>query len=212
MHNFTISIFGSKIFFEIINEVKLFSKFKIKYYENLDLCLKDAEKETQLVVFFVNELNKNFFNKMKINNFPLILIVESSMPENKFSGELVEQLSMPFSILDLKKKIVVLIAKNKFKQNSLIHLRGYVIDKNERKIKKNNLELQLSEKEINFLILFSKDKKPINRSLLLKNVWNYSAASETHTVETHIHRLRKKILEKFGDGDFIKNNNQGYYI
>jgi len=212
MDNFTISIFGSKIFLEIINEVKLFSKFKIKYYENLDLCVKDAEKETQLVVFFVNESNKFFFNKMKINNFPLILIVTSSISENKFSGELVEQLSMPFSILDFKKKIVVLIAKTKFKKNSLIHLGEYVIDKNERKIKKNNLELQLSEKEINCLILFSKDKKPKNKSLLLKNVWNYSAASETHTVETHIHRLRKKILKKFGDGDFIKNNNQGYYI
>ena len=212
MDNFTISIFGSKIFLEIINEVKLFSKFKIKYYENLDLCVKDAEKETQLVVFFVNESNKNLFNKIKINNFPLILIVKSSIPENKFSGELVEQLSIPFSILDFKKKIVVLITKKKFKQNSLIHLRGYVIDKNERKIKKNNLELQLSEKEINCLILFSKGKKPINKDLLLKNVWNYSAESETHTVETHIHRLRKKILKKFGDGDFIKNNNQGYYI
>ena len=212
MDNFTISIFGSKIFLEIINEVKLFSKFKIKYYENLDLCIKDAEKGTQLIVFFVNESNKSFFNKIKINNFPLILIFNSSNPKNEFSSELVEQLSMPFSILDFKKKIVVLIAKNKFKQNSLIHLSDYVIDKNERKIKKNNLELQLSEKEINFLILFSKDKKPINRSLLLKNVWNYSSASETHTVETHIHRLRKKILKKFGDGDFIKNNNQGYYI
>ena len=212
MDNFTISIFGSKILLEIINEVKLFSKFKIKYYENLDLCVKDAEKETQLVVFFVNESNKIFFNNIKIYNFPLILIVESSIPKNKFSGELVELLSMPFSILDLKKKIVVLIAKNKFKKNSLIHLMGYVINKNERKIKKNNLELQLSEKEVNCLILFSQSKKPINRSLLLKNVWNYSTASETHTVETHIHRLRKKILEKFGDGDFIKNNNQGYYI
>ena len=63
MDNFTISIFGSKIFLEIINEVKLFSKFKIKYYENLDLCVKDAEKETQLVVFFVNESNKNFVNR-----------------------------------------------------------------------------------------------------------------------------------------------------
>ena len=80
------------------------------------------------------------------------------------------------------------------------------------RLKKNNLVLQLSEKEINCLVLFSKVKKPINKSLLLKNVWNYSEASETHTVETHIHRLRKKILEKFGDGDFIKINNQGYYI
>ena len=72
MDNHTISIFGSKIFLEIINEVKLFSRFKIKFYDNLDLCIKDAEKESQLVVFFVNELNKNFLNKIKINNFPLI--------------------------------------------------------------------------------------------------------------------------------------------
>jgi DNA-binding response OmpR family regulator len=70
----------------------------------------------------------------------------------------------------------------------------------------------LSEKEISFLILFSENKEPISRSLVLKNVWKYSSESETHTVETHIHRLRKKILEKFGDNNFIKNNNQGYYI
>ena len=212
MDNFTVSIFGSKIFLEIINEVKLFSKFKIKYYENLDLCIKDAEKGTQLIVFFVNESNKSFFNKIKINHFPLILISNSSNLKNEFSSELVEQLSMPFSILDFKKKIVVPIAKSKFKQNSLIHLSGYIIDKNERNIKKDNLELQLSEKEINFLILFAKNKEPISKNLLLKNVWKYSAGSETHTVETHIHRLRKKILKKFNDRDFIKNNNKGYYI
>ena len=91
-------------------------------------------------------------------------------------------------------------------------MNDYIVDKNERKIKKNDLELQLSEKEINFLILFSKSKKPISRNLVLKNVWHYSSKSETHTVETHIHRLRKKILEKFGDNNFIKNNSKGYYI
>ena len=74
------------------------------------------------------------------------------------------------------------------------------------------MELQLSEKEINFLILFSKSREPISRNLVLKKVWNYSSASQTHTVETHIHRLRKKILEKFGDNSFIKNNKKGYYI
>ena len=119
---------------------------------------------------------------------------------------------MPFTIFDFKKKIISLIAKNEFKKNSLIHLSGYIIDKNERNIKKDNLELQLSEKEINFLILFTENKGPISKNLLLKNVWNYSTGSETHTVETHIHRLRKKILKKFGDNDFIKNNNKGYYI
>ena len=195
MDNHTISIFGSKIFLEIINEVKLFSKFKIKFYDNLDLCIKDAKKESQLVVFFVNELNKNFLNKIKINNFPLILVVESPVTKNKLSGELIEQLDVPFTIFDFKKKIITLIAKNEFKKNSLIHLSGYIIDKNERKIKKDDLELQLSEKEINFLILFTKNKEPISKNLLLKNVWNYSTGSETHTVETHIHRLRKKILK-----------------
>ena len=207
MSNFTISVFNNKIFFQIIKEIKLFSKFRIKHYEDIDLCTQDAEKGNQLVVFFDNSLNKS-----KTNNFPSIIVTESSKLINKSFGILQEQLKMPFSILDFKKKIISLIAKNEFKKNSLIRLSGYIIDKNERKIKKNNLELQLSEKEVNFLILFSKNKDPINRNLVLKNVWKYSEDSETHTVETHIHRLRKKILDKFGDNDFIKNNNMGYYI
>ena len=207
MSNFTISVFSNKIFFQIIKEIKLFSKFRIKHYEDLDLCMQDAEKGKQVVVFFDNSLNKS-----KTNNFPSIIVTESSKLINKSSGILQEQLKMPFSILDFEKKIISLIAKNEFKKNSLIRLSGYIIDKNERKIKKNNLELQLSEKEVNFLILFSKNKDPINRNLVLKNVWKYSEDSETHTVETHIHRLRKKILDKFGDNDFIKNNNMGYYI
>ena len=207
MSNFTISVFNNKIFFQIIKEIKLFSKFRIKHYEDLDLCTQDAEKGNQVVVFFDNSLNKS-----KTNNFPSIIVTESSKLINKSFGILQEQLKMPFSILDFKKKIISLIAKSEFKKNSLIRLSGYIIDKNERKIKKNNLELQLSEKEVNFLILFSKNKDPINRNLFLKNVWKYSEDSETHTVETHIHRLRKKILDKFGDNDFIKNNSMGYYI
>ena len=63
------------------------------------------------------------------------------------------------------------------------------------RLKKNNLEVRLSEKEVNFIVLFNKSKKPISKNLVLKNVWNYSSESETHTVETHIHRLRKKIFE-----------------
>ena len=119
---------------------------------------------------------------------------------------------MPFNIFEFKKKITSINAKNKFKKNSLIQLNNYTIDKNERKIKKNNLELQLSEKEINFLVLFSESSKPISKEIVLKNVWHYSNETETHTVETHIHRLRKKILEKFDDKNFIKNKKDGYYI
>ena len=212
MTNVTISIFGNKIFSEILNEMRLFSKYKIKYYEDLNLCVDDAKNKNYLVIFFVSGLDKNFYNEIKKNNFPLIFVNESSYVKNILSDELNDQLNMPFAILDFKKKIINAFAKNEFKKNSLIYLNNYIIDKNERKIKKNNLELQLSEKEISFLILFSKNKEPISRSLVLKNVWNYSPESETHTVETHIHRLRKKILEKFDDNNFIKNNNKGYYI
>jgi len=212
MSNLTISIFGNKSFLEIINEIKLFSKFKIKYYENLDLCVKDAEKQNLLTVFFVNEKNKSFFTKNKINSFPSILIVESSISKGMLSNEFSEQINMPFTIIEFEKKVISLIAKNEYKKNSLINLNDYIIDKHERKIKRNNLEVKLSEKEINFLILFSKSKEPISKNLVLKKVWHYSSESETHTVETHIHRLRKKILEKFNDNNFIKNNNKGYYI
>jgi len=207
MNNFNISIFNNKTFFEIIKEIKLFSKYKINHYGDLNLCLKDAEKGNHVVVFFVNspgEINKY--------NFPSILAIESMDKSDKSSSVLSEKIKVPFTIFNFKEKIISAIAKNQFKKNSLINLKGYTIDKNERKIKKNNLELQLSEKEIDFLVLFSESKNPIKRDLVLEKVWNYSEETETHTVETHIHRLRKKILERFDDNDFIKNNKNGYFI
>jgi len=212
MTDLTISIFGSKIFLEIISETKLFSNFKLKYYEDIHLCVEDAQKKNLLVIFFVNKKNIDFLNNEKINSFPSVLASDIPIKKSLYSGDLTEKLQMPFSILDLKKKIIFLLAKNDFKNNSLIKLNDYTVNKIERKIKKNNLELQLSEKEINFIILFKEKGRPLSKKLLLKNVWNYSLNSETHTVETHIHRLRKKISEKFGDYNFIKNNEEGYYI
>tara|TARA_Y100000590_G_C15406916_1_gene896080 strand:+ start:124 stop:747 length:624 start_codon:yes stop_codon:yes gene_type:complete len=207
MNNFSISIFNNKTFFNIIREIKLFSKYKINHYEDFDLCIKHAEEKNHVVLFF-----SNYLEKIKKYNFPSILVVKSLEETSKYSNNLSEQLKIPFTIFDLEKKIISVIAKNEFKKNSLINLKGYTIDKNERKIKKDNLELQLSEKEVDFLILFSENNDPIKRDLVLKKVWNYSEKSETHTIETHIHRLRKKILDKFNDNNFIKNNKEGYYI
>ena len=212
MDNFNISIFENRVFWEIINEIKLFSKFKIKYHDELDQCIKEASKHDKLMVIFIDQSMKDFSYIKKINNFPTIIISEPSTLKKINQNNLIEKMSIPFKILDFQKKIVGLMAKSEFKRNSIITLKDYVIDRNERKIKKGNLELQLSEKETNFLILFSKNKVPISKKLVLKSVWKYSAESETHTVETHIHRLRKKILEKFGDKQFIKNDNKGYYI
>ena len=212
MSNLTISIFGNKIFSEILSELKLFSKFKIKNYQNIDLCIKDSQKGNILSVFFITNTDIRYFDKNAKINFPLILISKSSVLNAISTKELAEKLSIPFTILDFEKIVISLFAKNEFKKNSYIKLADYIIDKNERKIVKNNLELQLSEKEINFLILFSKNSKAISKNSVLQRVWNYSPESETHTVETHIHRLRKKMFEKFGDNNFIKNNKNGYYI
>ena len=208
----TISVFENKIFSKILKEMVLFSKYEIVFFKDFNLCVNNAKKKNQLVVFFVNDNNLNYFYNTEQYNFPIIFIGESLILKKISFESQNNQLFIPFRIIDFKKKVITSIASNEFKKNSLINLGDYIIDKNERKIKKNNLELQLSEKEINFLILFVANKEPINKNIVLKSVWKYSAESETHTVETHIHRLRKKILQKFGDSNFIKNNNKGYYI
>ena len=212
MDNLTISILGNQIFSEIISELKLFSRFKIKFYEDLDSYAKDITQSEQLIIFFLTSANQKDYEKVGRYDFPLIIISKFPITQNELPHEFVEQSVIPFSILDLEKKIISLLARYKFKKSSLIHLCGYTLNKNEKKIEKNNLKLQLTEKEIDCLILFSQIDKPLSRSFILKNIWKYSPESDTHTVETHIYRLRKKILEKFDDNNFIKNNNKGYYI
>ena len=127
MTNITISIFGSKIFLEILNEIKLFAEYKTKYYEDLDLCIKDSEKKNSLAILFVKKEELNFFDDSATDSFPLLLINQFSSPKSLFLGDLTDQLNTPFTIFEFKKKIVSLIAKNKFKKNSLIKLNNYII-------------------------------------------------------------------------------------
>ena len=212
MNNITLSIFGNKILSEVLNELKLFSKYNIKFYDDINSCKKGVLENNNVLIFFLTQLNEKDYKSLAEYNFPLILINKRDHNKNNFISEFVEQVDIPFGVLNLEKKIISLLGKYEFNKRSLINFYGYIIDRNERKIKKKNLELQLTEKEINFLILFSQNNEPVSRSFILKNVWNYSSESDTHTIETHIHRLRKKIFEKFGDNNFIKNSEKGYYI
>ena len=212
MNNPTISIIGNKIFLEIISELKLFRDSKINFLDNIQYLLNKKIPEESIVLFFINKNNKNDFIKIKEKNLPLILITPKNLSEIKLINNFNEEIIMPFRVSDLKTKIISVLAKYKFKFNSLIKLKDYTIDKYERKIKKNNTELQLTEKETELLVLFSKEKEPLSRNFVLEKVWKYSTKTDTHTVETHIHRLRKKFLDKFNDKNFIKNNNKGYYI
>ena len=215
MKNITISIFGNQTFSEIVSELKLFANTKVQFYSDLLLLEKNTmnvKNSENLLVFFEDKGNKNDTEILKKITFPIIFIKKTKNSEIYLTGEFIHCLAKPFKILEFKKKIISLSSKFEFKKRSLIILKNYTLDKNERKIKKNNLFLQLTEKEINFLLLFSKSQNPISKDEILKNVWNYSIESDTHTVETHFHRLRKKILEKFDDNNFIKNNEKGYYI
>ena len=212
MNSLTISVFGNQTFLDILNELKLFTKFKFVNFNNFELCIKESKKNDHLVIFFKNINNKKMYKEIIKENMPLLIINSSKKRESKIVNELIDELNMPFKIINLHKKLISLFAKYQFNKASLINLGSYVIDKNERKIKKENLELKLTEKEIDFLILFTKNKQPLNRNFILKKVWKYSTETDTHTIETHIHRLRKKILQKFKDNNFIKNNEKGYYI
>tara|TARA_B110000438_G_C15735202_1_gene616024 strand:+ start:248 stop:898 length:651 start_codon:yes stop_codon:yes gene_type:complete len=212
MKNLTISIFGNQFFSEIVSELNLFANYKIQFYADLLLFKKNIKNNEDLLVFFEDRENKSSIEILKEFNFPIIFVKENKNNEFLLTGEFIDYLEKPFAILEFKKKVVSLYSKFEFKKRSLIILKQYTLDKNERKIKKSNLSLQLTEKEIYFLLLFSKSQNPIPKDEILKTVWNYSMESDTHTVETHIHRLRKKILEKFGDDNFIKNNDKGYYI
>ena len=212
MNSLTISIFGNQTFLNILNELKLFAEYKFQNINNLGLCIKEAKKNNHLIIFFKSSDNDKMYQEIIKENLPVLIINNSKKNVVKISNEFIEELNMPFKIIDLQKKIISLSAKYEFSKASLINLKSYVIDKNQRKIKKGNLELKLTEKEIDFLILFTKSDKSLDRKYVLEKVWKYSADTDTHTIETHIHRLRKKILQKFKDNNFIKNDKEGYYI
>jgi len=209
MKNLTILILGNKDFTETFNELNLFIGSKIINIDSFDFNFIDSIKNPKIIVFFLNQSSEKL---LKNDDVPILLVVNPLKKIKQNINFFTNQINEPFKAINFKNKIIATLAKNQFKMSSIIKLGNYVINKNDRKIRKNNLELKLTEKEVDFLILFTTSKSPINKNFILKNLWKYSSESDTHTIETHIHRLRKKILEKFDDNNFIKINKEGYYV
>ena len=103
-------------------------------------------------------------------------------------------------------------AKKRFNKNSSIEVKSYLLNKNEKKQSKLENFKSLTEKEVQLLELLLNSEKPISKDDILSSIWNYSSDADTHTVETHIYRLRKKITDKFMDEKFILNGKEGYYL
>ena len=119
---------------------------------------------------------------------------------------------LPLIISDFNSRLVSLIISDKFNQNSSIKIKEYIIDKNEKKLTIDDSSITVTEREIQLIELLFNEKKPISKKIILKKVWKYSEDADTHTVQTHIYRLRKKILEEFNDENFIINTKLGYTI
>ena len=121
-------------------------------------------------------------------------------------------LELPATLKEINAIVENTVAKKKFNINSSIEIKNYYLNKNEKKLSKSDEFVILTEKEIQLLELFLKSNKPISKDNILSTVWNYSSEADTHTVETHIYRLRKKINDKFLDDKFILNSKKGYYL
>lgn len=170
---------------------------KNKDKTNLDIVICHEEKE-----FDAKQDNLNNKSILKI------LASKNKSKASNYDGFL----NLPTSLNEINSIVEQTISKKIFSKNSSILIKDYLLNKNEKKLIKDKNFIILTEKEIQLLDLFLAQNKPISKNKILSLVWNYSSEADTHTVETHIYRLRKKINDKFSDLKFILNNKEGYYL
>ena len=160
--------------------------------------------------FNVVQVNDETSLRNKIKNMSNYLIITSKRYQN-IDYQLVLE-NFPINIFKFIEKINTEFLKLQFNNQSHIKINNYDIDLNAREIIKKNVKLKLTEKEINTIIYLSKSSEPVGINDLQKKVWSYQLDTETHTVETHIYRLRKKMLKVFNDNLFITSEKNGYQI
>ena len=205
-YNVKVGCISSKNFINSLYEVRSFLGFDLieigKNYE------KSINNMCNAVIIETKVENKNLSNKIQI---PKIFILDKNkkkMSNNPF--ELI--LKLPINLVQFNKTVVELCKKYEFNKNSLIQIKGYILDKNERILKKNKISLKITEKETHFIEMLNHYGKTLSKEYILKNIWSYSSDADTHTVETHIYRLRQKIQDSFGDNNFITNTSNGYSL
>ena len=189
-----IFIINFNLLYEILDEIKEKFSFKIIKYEN--------------EVDFIKDSNLNLINSLIISRSNQKLLLNQNLSKKNF----LEFDVFPLTIIKLKKLINIQLIQIKFNQQSKINIKGYELNLNSKFFSKNNLSLKLTEKEIEIILYLNETKTKRAVSDLQKNIWSYSPDMETHTVETHIYRLRKKISNKFDDENFILSHKNGYFI
>ena len=210
MHKINVLTIGSKNFNTSIEELKDYLNFKLTTSnDNLENIILDT-----FDVLFVHQdyLQQNIAKNLlhKSNNIK-ILITHSNNLISSYD-DFNDILQMPVSVKDINQIVENSIIKKSFNKNSSIKIKSYILNKNEKKLYRDADFILLTEKEIQLLEIFLRNKRPVNKDKILNEVWKYVSDVDTHTVETHIYRLRKKIKNKFFDDDFILNYNEGYSL
>ena len=193
MNKQSIIIYNFDILFNILNEVK----------ENLKFNLIKFNRENEISNLEVN----------KYGNYLILTNKDQTFKSKKISSNKI--LSLDNSPIKIEKLIDLLninLLKQKYNNQSEIILNKYKIDLNSRKIFNEEKYLKLTEKEIEIILFLNNHNKPQNIQSLQKDVWGYISDLDTHTVETHIYRLRKKIKESFNDESFIISSKEGYNL
>ena len=192
MQNVFIINFNS--LYEILDEIKENLSFKIIKFENKE--------------YFKKKLDLNKIDCLIISKTDHKLFLNDNITDKNF----LDLNDLPLSLKKLLEIINIKLIKLKFNQQSNVIIKGYELNLNSKFFSKGNLNLKLTEKEIEIILYLNNNKIKHDVADLQKNIWGYSADMETHTVETHIYRLRKKISNKFNDENFILSRENAYFI
>jgi len=169
--------------------------------------LDELSLDLNFKIFIVNDENSLNDVVKNLNNY---LIISNKEYLNSGKQFIIE--NFPINIFKLVEKINIEFLKMQFSSQSEVKIQNYTIDLNSREMVSKSIKLKLTEKEINTITYLSKSNKPVTVDELQERVWSYQSDIETHTVETHIYRLRKKILNSFHDNKFIISIKNGYQI
>ena len=214
MNKQTINIVGVHTLYNIFEEIKDNLSFNVTNFDKEDNFLKlfrENKIDIANSLILTKAENKDLFvKKNNINKQNIFLFYNK---DNNYDINLeYNLLKYPIEIYSLIEKINIQLIKQKYNYQSKIKLNDYYLDLNSRNIAKKDKSLKLTEREMDIILFLNDKKKPQKINILQSKVWEYSSDLETHTVETHIYRLRKKINNKFKDNKFIISTDEGYII
>ena len=207
MFKYNIIVTEFNLLYQILFEINDYLKFNLSKTNLKDINKIDISNSIILSKFIYKD---ELIKEKKINSDQIIFFLTSNESIKNINDY--KYIIKPFNIDNFLEKINVQLLKKKFNDQSFIKISTYTLDLNSRIISNNKDSLKLTEKEISIILFLNKNKTPQKVSVLQNEVWGYVSELETHTVETHIYRLRKKINDQFNDDSFILSQDDGYLI